>query len=417
MIPPYLVLCLLSLLLTSMCNALLASFTISGTAGIDRLRERFPASSARLQRWEDSWSRLQATHLLLTVSFQVTTIITAFLSIRDLYDHGPVWAWGFAALFLALYTLLVKVLPIAVSENFADRMSVAALPATGMLSRLLFPVTFPIAALEQLLHRRLETHARDADSPSDRDEILSLMDDDEESDLDEEEKEIIRSVFDFGETIVREIMTPRVNIEGIETSSTIQEAAAIATESRFSRFPVYHDRLDDITGLVHVKDILRALREGRDQMPVSSIQKQPIFVPESMPISDLLALLKRQKHQSALVVDEYGGTAGVVTIEDIVEELVGEIEDEYDMPVPSMIPLKDGSHLVEARTSVSEINDALTMSIPEREDYDSLGGYIFYTLGRIPKTSERVPGDGFELIITKASPRQIQQVKVIKVTK
>ena len=209
-------------------------------------------------------------------------------------------------------------------------------------------------------------------------------------------------------------MTPRIDVESLEDTETIASAAARVHDSAHSRFPIYHDSIDEIHGVVHVKDLLRSLSEGKNDSPVSVAAKEIPFVPESMPINDLLNLLRASKTQNAIVVDEYGGTAGLVTMEDVIEELVGEILDEYDADEHGVHRLSDGSAILNARMPVDEVNELLDIHIPESEDYDSAGGYIFHKLGRIPRPGERVEGPDFEVTVQTGNARQLHSLRIAK---
>jgi CBS domain containing-hemolysin-like protein len=207
-------------------------------------------------------------------------------------------------------------------------------------------------------------------------------------------------------------MIPRVDMEGIEDTETIETGVEHIKDSSYSRFPVYHDSMDDILGIVHVKDLLRLLSEQRGNQRIINVAKPLPFVPESMPINDLLQLMRTEQAQLAIVVDEYGGTAGLVTLEDVIEELVGEIRDEYDSEEKSFQRLSDGSAILQARVLVEDANEALDIHIPTSEEYDSLGGYIFHSLGRVPRPGETVSGRDFCITIQAANVRQIHTIRI-----
>ncbi|HSR88216.1 MAG TPA: hemolysin family protein, partial [Pontiella sp.] len=231
--------------------------------------------------------------------------------------------------------------------------------------------------------------------------------------LEEEEREIIRSVFEFGETVAREIMTPRIDISGIKDTLNVDQCISQIKESRHSRFPVYHENIDDVVGVVHVKDLLRLVAESKGETPITQLAKRIDFVPETMPLNDLLQLMKKSRSQIVLVVDEYGGTEGLVTMEDVIEELVGEIEDEYDLEEKEYHRRPDGSIMVKARMPIDELNEALDARLPESEEYDSLGGYVYSELGRIPKIGETLEASGYTLRVHAATQRQIEIIHMI----
>jgi putative hemolysin len=208
-------------------------------------------------------------------------------------------------------------------------------------------------------------------------------------------------------------MTPRIDISGIKDTLTVDECIVQIKESRHSRFPVYHENIDDVVGVIHVKDLLRYMAESKGETPITQLAKRIDFVPETMPLNDLLQLMKNSRSQIVLVVDEYGGTEGLVTMEDVIEELVGEIEDEYDLEEKEFHRRPDGSVMVKARIPIDELNEALDSKLPESEEYDSLGGYVYSELGRIPKVGETLESSGYSLRVHAATQRQIQIIHMI----
>jgi len=403
------------LLLSSIFETLLNSYTITGEAGIGRLTEKFPQRKVKWDYWEPRWLRLHATLLTLAVVTKTLAITTFALSAIALYPENKIISISVVIAFLLSFIIFLKLLPKVLSEHFADKFTASSLNAVALLTQLLFFISIPIAQLEKLLMTRADASSDDEDSPSVEDEILSLVEQSDDEELEEEELDIIRNVFEFGETVTREIMTPRVDIVALENELSIDQAIREAKDSAHSRFPVFHDTIDDILGNIHVKELMRHLSEGHgDKLINELIKSKPIFIPESMPINDLLQLLKKQQSQIAFVVDEYGGTAGLVTIEDILEELVGEIEDEFDEQEDKVTKLSDGSIVVDARLPIDDVNEILAIEIPESEEYDSIGGYIFHELGRIPVNGELYKGADHEITIKSATPRQLQKLRVAK---
>ncbi len=209
-------------------------------------------------------------------------------------------------------------------------------------------------------------------------------------------------------------MTPRIDAESLEDTLTIEECVSEIKKSSHSRFPIFHETMDHIQGMVHVKDLLRLLSEGKGDGPVIQAVNESTFVPESMPINDLLNLMRTEQIQLAIVVDEYGGTAGLVTIEDIIEELVGEIQDEYDHEEEHIHRLSGGSVILDARTPVDKANKLLDLTIPEKEEYDSIGGYVFHVMGKIPRPGEVLDNDAYTITIQTANSHRLHTVRILK---
>lgn len=408
--PQYFLYSLATLTLACMLASIFTSLRFTGDAGLPRLIEREGRHTRRLQFWRHRWPMLGKTAWLFMTLAGIATFIFFYLALRDC---APWFMAGGMVVLSLVYMLVARIIPHVLSESYADRISLAALPLIGPLSLLMYPFIRPLQAIEnRLLHHALSA-ADDDDRPSPEDEIKSLIEETDEEDLEEEEREIIRSVFEFGDTVTREIMTPRINICGLRDSLTVDECIEEVKESRHSRFPVYHENIDDVIGMVHVKDLLRQCAGGQGSTPINQLVKKIDYVPETMPINDLMQLMKRAHTQVALVVDEYGGTEGLVSMEDIIEELVGEIEDEYDLKELTLHRRTDGSVVVQARMPICDLNEELQARLPESDEYDSLGGYIFSKLGRIPSPGETLDVPGYTLHIHSATERQIQVVHMV----
>lgn len=400
----------LSLLASSFFATLHFAYRLAGDAGIPRFTEKYPAT-LQFAAWTRHWSRFSAALLILWITLLLVSVMA----------WAPViWtaSWGGALARMVLLVLGVIILnraaPIAIAESYADRIAATFLPLVVALTIALYPLAALLAKTQQFLIQGLLAKSDDAHRPSSEDEIMSLMYHADADDLEESEREMIRSVLEFGDTVTREIMTHRVDIVAFEHAMSITDCIEKSKQAAFSRFPVYAASLDDVRGVVHAKDLLRSLSEGKGNQPVAALCNKVTFVPETMPIDDLFHLLRSARAQLALVVDEYGGTAGLVSMEDIIEELVGEIHDEYDPADIRIQKQADGSHLVDAREPVSEINESLGINIPENDEYDSIGGYIFHQLGQIPGPGERIECGDCEIRIQAAMPHRIVNVRIIK---
>ncbi|MEZ5167345.1 MAG: hemolysin family protein, partial [Acidimicrobiales bacterium] len=234
--------------------------------------------------------------------------------------------------------------------------------------------------------------------------------------IDEEERELIESVFALGDTIVREVMGPRTDMVTAEAAMPISEVVDLAIERGLSRLPVSGSGIDDIIGVCLVKDLIRAEREGRGDRPARSVMRRPRFVPETKRCGDLLREMQVGAHHLAIAIDEYGGTAGLVTLEDVVEELVGEIVDEYDIEEPLVEPLAGGEALVHGRMPVDQLNALVRSEIAEG-DWDTVGGLIFNSLGRVPAVGEWIEEGGVRLQVEQMEGRRITRVRLTPVAR
>ncbi|HEX2234642.1 MAG TPA: hemolysin family protein [Actinomycetota bacterium] len=235
----------------------------------------------------------------------------------------------------------------------------------------------------------------------------------QEEAIEEEDRELIDSVFEFGDTVVREVMVPRTDMVAMEARTTLDQALETIVEAGYSRIPVYEGDTDNIVGVLYAKDLLKRSVEARRDTEVRSLARPPLFVPETKKVADLLREMQKQRIHMAIVVDEYGGTAGLVTIEDVVEEIVGEIVDEYDQEEPLVEPLDAGTLRVDAKMPIDEINELLGVELPH-EEWDTVGGLVFGLTGRVPAVGETVHFDSIEFRTERVTGRRIHKVIVSK---
>ena len=233
----------------------------------------------------------------------------------------------------------------------------------------------------------------------------------EEEVIEHEERALIRSIIEFGDTVVREVMVPRPDMVAIEGRASTGDALEVSMGAGYSRIPVFELGIDDIIGVVYTKDVMRAVRDGAASEPVRSLVRDAHFVPESKRVAELMKEMQSEKFHIALVIDEYGGTAGLVTLEDLIEELVGEIVDEFDVEEPAVEPLREGGFRVNARMPVDEVNELLGADLPSGE-WDTVGGLVFNLLGHVPAEGEAVSCDGYRLAAEKVQGRRIGRVRI-----
>ena len=260
--------------------------------------------------------------------------------------------------------------------------------------------------LRQLFSRRIITQPEDLER-----EIQHIIDEGEERGLiTRQEGQLIESIFEFRDTLVREIMVPRLEMVGVEGYTPLDQIIALVRECGHSRFPVFAGDIDHITGILLAKDLLVFWQTPEETWDLARVLRPAYFIPESKKISDLLRDFVERKTQIAIVIDEYGGTAGLIALEDILEEIVGEIYDEYDRQEPRLIPQEDGSVLVDARLDVEELMDHFDLERPEGK-FESVGGLLIHLLGRVPQGSDRVEIPVLELTVLTADERRANQVQ------
>jgi len=242
-------------------------------------------------------------------------------------------------------------------------------------------------------------------------ELLAMADVAEQEDvIEREERALIHSIIEFGDTVVREVMVPRPDMVTVAAGTTVRDVLEIAMAAGYSRIPAYEQNIDDIVGIVYVKDLFRAKDDAADR-PVRELMRPPHFVPESKRVSELMREMQAEKFHMAIVVDEYGGTAGLVTLEDLIEELVGEIVDEYDVEEPNIEPLPGGDVRVNGRMPIDEVNELTQADFPEG-DWDTVAGLFFNLLGHVPTEGETVDFNGHRLRAEKVQGRRIGRVRI-----
>jgi len=234
----------------------------------------------------------------------------------------------------------------------------------------------------------------------------------EKAAIESDERELIHSIIEFGDTIVREVMVPRPDIVAFEAATLAEPVLEGAIAVGFSRLPVYEGNIDNVVGIAFTKDLVLAVRRGQADRPVAEIARAPHFVPETKRVAPLLREMQRERFHLAVVVDEYGGTAGIVSLEDLIEELVGEISDEYDVVEPTVERLQDGRYRVPSIMPVDEVNDLLGAELPLDDDWDTMGGLMMAKAGRIPSEGEEIEVDGYRLVAENVASQRIGSVTV-----
>lgn len=229
----------------------------------------------------------------------------------------------------------------------------------------------------------------------------------------EEEREMIRAIFELDSTVVREIMVPRIDMAAISVDASIRETLDAIIACGHSRLPVYEDTLDNIIGLLYAKDLLKCWGMEPDQINIRDLMREPFFTPETKNLEELLQEFKKKRVHLAIVIDEYGGTSGLVTIEDLLEQIVGDIQDEYDMEQELFSVLPDGSLVADARLPVEDLEERFDMEI-ERDQFDTVGGLAIHLFGGIPATGAVISGAGLVIEVLDADPRRVKQVRICR---
>ncbi|HEX2295132.1 MAG TPA: hemolysin family protein [Actinomycetota bacterium] len=350
--------------------------------------------------------------LFVTLLAHITgTTLATSLALRELGDGGEAIAAG-------VMTFLIFVLAEVVPKTYTvQRTETAALIAAGpvyLVGRLLMPVAKVLILVANALMLLLPGRGLPKGPFVTEDEIRHMVDvAEEEEEIEEEERELIHSVFEFGDTVVREVMVPRPDMIVIRSDATLDEALSTIIEAGYSRVPVYEGDTDNIIGVLYAKDLLKRIHERKRDSKVAALGRAPLFVPEQKKVAELLREMQEQRVHMAIVVDEYGGTAGLVTIEDLIEEIVGEIVDEYDQEEPLVEPVDENRIRVDAKMPIDEVNELLEVDLPH-DEWDTVGGLVFGLTGRVPQVGESVRLDSLEFRTERVTGRRVQKVLITK---
>jgi putative hemolysin len=304
--------------------------------------------------------------------------------------------------------------PFLIVSKDPERVLEVLLPSFRLISRPFAPITRGLLLL--LNHQRRDRATPvsvNRDEVNDDGEVIhgAVVNENDPTTGHQEERKLLKSIVDFGDTLVREVMTPRPDIVAIRAGSTLDDLRALFREQEYSRIPVYRDNLDNILGLVYVKDLVVLGDAARGDQPVTNHLRPVHYVPETKLVSELLREFQNQRIQSAIVVDEYGGTAGLVTLEDLVEEIVGEIRDEYDVEAEPVVEETNGSFVFSGAADVDEIADRLHVAI-EREGFETVGGFLLSHLGHVPATGETFDIEGLRVEVIDAERRRVRKVRI-----
>jgi len=312
---------------------------------------------------------------------------------------------------VAFVVVCELLLPLALVGRDPERTLEILLPSFAPVARALGPITRLIARTVSST-KRPAAPAQTDEAEAEANEVAKTYLDsgEQEGIIEGEDRKLLQSIVDFGDTIVREVMTPRPDIVALEDTATISDLRALFREQEYSRFPVYKQNLDNIAGFVFVKDLV-LLEAADDARPISTLLRPALVVPETKRVPELHKMFQRQQQQCAIVVDEYGGTAGLVTAEDLLEEIVGEIRDEYDVESEPIVDEGNGRFLFSGKVDIDEVVERLKVPI-EREGFETVGGFLLSHIGRVPAVGERFDIDGLSVEVVDAERRRINKVRI-----
>lgn len=317
-----------------------------------------------------------------------------------------------------LLLIFGEITPKVVAKAYSTPISNAVIKLVYLLSKIFLPVSKILMVISKLIARMFGVKIDEIAFLITEEEIKSVVSvGEEEGVIEEEEKKMIHSIFEFTDTTVKEIMIPRTTVFAVEASKTLEEIWDAITGNGYSRIPVYEEGIDNIIGVFYIKDIFNVIKEGKLNMQVGSFIREAYFVPETKPLFEMLEEFKKKQIHMAIILDEYGGTSGILTIEDLIEEIVGDINDEFDVEHDEEIKkVADNKFIVDAMLDVEYLNEELSVDLPVSEDYDSLGGYIYSVLGRVPLEKDIITHDNgkVEIRVLEVDNRRIVRALIIK---
>lgn len=401
------VLCLLVLALTSAVDAAFISISRHRLGAL--LADGAPRART-ISRLIDDPYRFRATIILLNAG---ATIAAAAFTLHLSRPYG-IWI-EVGALFGLLVAILIlsEAIPKAVVLRNPDTMALRLARPISVLSTLLWPIIALLGLIVSPLVRLIS--GKDVmNSPLVTEEELRMLVNvgEEEGLIEHEEREMIEGVFSVGDTLVREVMVPRVDIVSLDIDTPFDEALDVVIAEGHSRIPVYRETIDTIEGILYAKDLMKALRDGERGVPLEKLLRRAYYVPETMRVGALLRDFQGRKVHMAIIVDEYGGTAGLATIEDLLEEIVGEIQDEYDTEETAVERVNDNELLAYDRVPISEINELTGLDL-ESDEADRIGGFVYERLGRVPQVGDMVELPGASIEVVSVQGLRPQQVRII----
>jgi len=379
----------------------------------NRLRQRAAAGKTRAARAERMLAVPQVTLATTLVGANLALLVAVLVIGLELAEGGYSLIW---APLLAVPPLLVigHLVPKAIVQAHADKLVDAIANPLRLMSFVLRPIVALVGGFAALVTRITRTDRKKAFVT--RDELALLIESEPETDKPEigaDEREMIANVFELSEYKVGELMVPLSEVTALPEDAPIAEAAHEIADKQHSRMPIYRSRVDDIVGIVHVFDILQAASKGVTKT-VGTLAHAPTYIPETMKASDLLVQLQSEQTHLAIVVNEYGSAVGICTIEDLLEIIVGDIDDEYDTEPSPIRAERPGAWRVEARTSVARINSELDLGLPESEDYETIAGLLIEKFRRIPDPGETLALSGLVIEVIAATDRAIEAVRITK---
>ncbi len=395
----------------------LASGTETAMTSVGRIRVRHLAEegsrrAAILQRLQQDPNRFLSTVLIVNTIALIVAGSAATLIGQQMLPASWGLPGALAVSFVLSILLLIfaEVTPKTLAIRHAERIALVAAVPVNWLSSVLRPVIWFITLVARVLTGR---HGANTPFVTEEELMTILSVSEEQGVIEEEEREMIHGIIEIGDKSVREVMVPRPDVTAVERSTTLDELVKVFAQHKHTRIPIYEGDIDHVIGLIHIKDLVMFYARGTKSFDIARLLRRIESTPESKKVDELLHEMQTRKVHMMVVVDEYGGTAGIVTLEDVLEEIVGEIRDEYDIAEEEPVRIvNDREAVVDARFAMDELNERLDLGIEESHDYDSVGGYVMDRLGAVPQTGETFEVDGVKWTVDEMNGQRIVRVRL-----
>lgn len=385
---------------------------------LKKVEEENPRAAHLLKIWIRKPNEILTAILLGNniVNILASSIATIFIYniLGDKVSEGQA-VFSVTLIMTIVILIFGEITPKIIAKTYSDKISQVVIKPMYYLSIVAFPLIYILTMISRILGNIFGVKISNEALIITEEDIKSMVNvGEEEGVLEEEEKKMIHSIFEFGDSTVKELMVPRVDMFAIEGSKSIDEVWDELLQMGFSRIPVYEEKVDNIIGIVYLKDLLPIIKAGRTSEMIKLFVREAYFIPETKLSFDLLAEFREKKIHIAVVVNEYGGTVGLTTIEDLLEEIVGEINDEFDEENEQIIKLNENQFRVDAATEIELLNRDLQLNLPEKEEYETLGGFIYYFLGKIAEKGESFEIENFHMKVEDVENHRIKGVIITK---
>jgi CBS domain containing-hemolysin-like protein len=406
---------IVALILCAVASASETAFTSISRIKLKNMVEEGDQRAIKIDQLVSKPNTFLTTILVVNnVAVIVASTMATVLALRFSQSYGELIATIFSSIVVLIFC---EITPKTAAVQNPMRFARAMVNPVRGAAWVLHPVVVSLSAITNFLVRILGGQVVHRGPFVTEEELRLLVTvGEEEGVLEEEETEMIHSIFEFADTSVREVMIPRIDMVTLESDASVDEAVDLALQGGFSRIPVFEETIDNVIGILYIKDMVRQLREGHNQLAIRELVRPAYFVPETKKLDDLLREIRQRRTHIAIVIDEYGSVSGLVTIEDLVEEIVGDIRDEYDIEENVYEQVSKDEYIVDAKMSIGEFDDLLETNL-ENENYDTLGGFLYAQLDKIPVAGDTITYNDLTFTILTTRGRRITKVRVVRARK